>query len=299
MHLAMQSSTTYHFADDTNLLFSSKSLKVLRKRMNEDLEFLYDWLCANRLSLNAGKTEFIVFRPSRYKNSERVTLKLHHSKLFESTKIKYLGLILDNKLDWKSHISELSKKLGHAVGLLYKVRHLCPTHILRSLYYSIFNSHMSYGLAVWGNAKRLHISKIKSLQKRALKAIFFANNDNEIDISRIHFDLKILNIEHQLQVQLSSLMWDYDHDILPLSLRSYFKRANLVHNYGTRSASKGSLHYPKVNTSKFGTKSFKYKGVKVLNDLKNMHIYQNATSKTKFIKELKSDLLSSYITAYV
>ena len=296
MNLAMQTSTMYHFADDTNLLYSCKSLKSLRKRLNKDLELLYNWLCANRLSLNAGKTEFIVFRPPRYRSSERVTLKLHHSKLFESSKIKYLGIILDNKLDWKGHITELSKKLSRAVGLLYKIRNLCPQSVLRSLYFSLFNSHLSYGLVLWRNANRIYIDKIKSLQRRALKSIVFKNNENDIDVNMIHSDLKILNIDHQHQVQLSSLMWDYDHDTLPPSLKAYFKRANLIHNYSTRAASKGSLYYAKVNTIKYGIKSFKYQGIKVLNDLKKMSIYQNTGSKSKFLKELKSDLLSTYVS---
>ena len=45
MHLAVKQSTIYHFADDTNLLFSCKSQKELRKKMNNDLNLLYDWLC--------------------------------------------------------------------------------------------------------------------------------------------------------------------------------------------------------------------------------------------------------------
>ena len=64
------------------------------------------------------------------------------------------------------------------------------------------------------------------LLKTLRKAI---NMDNITDTNRIYFDLKVLNIDHQLQVQLSSLMWDYDHDTLPSSL---------VHNYSTRTASK-------------------------------------------------------------
>ena len=63
MHLAVKNSILHHFADDTNLLYSNKSIKVLRKKVNIDLECIHDWLCANRLSLNAGKTEFIIFRP--------------------------------------------------------------------------------------------------------------------------------------------------------------------------------------------------------------------------------------------
>ena len=170
MHHAMKFSTIYRFTDDTNLLYSCKYFKTLRKSLNTELALLYEWLCANRLSLNASKTEFIVFRPLRHKaNHERLILKLHHSKLFESSKIKYLGLILDNKLSWKWHIAELSKKLGSAVGMLYKIRNFCPLPDLRSLYFSIFNSHLPYGLALWGNAHRSLISKIKSLQKRAHK----------------------------------------------------------------------------------------------------------------------------------
>ena len=76
--------------------------------MNNDLKLLYDWLCANRLSLNTGKTEFIVFRPPRSSNNDRITLLLNSTRLYESTKIKYLGIILDNKLSCKALVNELS-----------------------------------------------------------------------------------------------------------------------------------------------------------------------------------------------
>ena len=85
MNLAMLSSIIYHFADDTNHLYSFKHIKELRKTINTDLKLLYDWLCGNRLSLNAKKntTEFLLFRPPRYKILDRISLNLHHTKLFE------------------------------------------------------------------------------------------------------------------------------------------------------------------------------------------------------------------------
>ena len=284
MHLAVEHSTIFHFADDTNLLYSCKPLKTLRKAINMVLQLLYEWLWANWLSLDAGKTEFIVFRPVGNKIKGQPTLKLQHTKLFESSKIKYLGLILDNKLNWKAHIN----------CLIYKIRHMRPTAVVRSLYYSLFHSHLSYGLVVWGNANKSYIDKIRSLQKRALKSIVFANNDNTVNTNRIYFDLKVLNIDHQFQVQLSSLMWDYDHDTLPSSLKGHFKRANFVRNYSTRAASKERLHYCKVQTYKHGIKSFKCQDIKILNDLKKMDIHQNTNRKCNFLKELKLDLLSSY-----
>ena len=117
------------------------------------------------------------------------------------------------------------------------------------------------------------------------------SNEVHNNINNIHHNLQILTVDHQLQLQMSSLMWDYDHDTLPESLKTHFKRANLVHNCITRSASKGSLFYGKVNTTKYGIQSFKYQGIKVLNGLKNMSILYIAI----FLKELNSHLLSSYM----
>ena len=257
--------------------------------LNQDFALLYDWLCANRLSLNEGKTEFIVFRPPRRSINLRITLRLHHTKLYESTKIKYLGLILDNKLNWKAHITELSKKLSRAIGLLYKIRQYCTPSTLRSLYFSLFNSHLSYGLAVWGNANS-DTKRIKSLQKRTICAI---SNETD-DIEKILHGLKILNCDDQLKVQLSSLMWDYDHDQIPPSLKVLFQKSNLIHNYHTRGSSRGNLYYPKVNTTKFGIKSFRYQGINILNTLKTLPFYKNCKIKINFIKQLKTYLLAEY-----
>ena len=295
MHLSVASSTVFHFADDTNLMCSGMTLKKLRRALNKDLALLYDWLCANRLSINTGKTEFIVFRPPRHNVDIRLTLKFHHTKLFESTKIKYLGLILDNKLSWKPHITELCKKLSRAVGMLYKIRTFCPTSVMRSLYFSLFNSHLSYGLVVWGNASKIDINKITSLQEKAIKAISKHKNGDDINISREYFNLNILNINDQINYQISSLMWDYDHNVLPSSLTQCFTRSSRIHNYKTRGALRGNLFHTKVNTIKYGIKAFRYQGVQVLNNLKKLDIYKNAKTKLKFLRDLKSYTLSKYI----
>ena len=124
MKNSVKHSILHHFADDTNLLCSDKDEKNLRKKMNEDLKLISVLLCANRLSLNVDKTEFIVFRPPRKKIENRFTLKLNRTTIYESTKIKYLGLILDQTLSWRHHVFELRKKLSRAGGILYKMRTL-------------------------------------------------------------------------------------------------------------------------------------------------------------------------------
>ena len=172
MKNAVKHSIVHHFADDTNLLCSDKCDKALKRKLNEDLKLIYAWLCSNRLSLNVDKTEFIVFRPPRKKMDNRFTLKLNQKTLFESPKIKYLGMILDQTLSWKSHIFELRKKLSRAVGILYKMKKSnCPQSVLISLYYSLFHSHMGYGICLYGLADEQYTSKIFLMQKRAIRLI--------------------------------------------------------------------------------------------------------------------------------
>ena len=112
MHKAFDKCMVHHFADDTNLLFSHKNPKIIKKVLNNELRFLFEWLCANRLSLNVGKTEFILFRPPRIKLESRIVLTLNHTKIHASYKIKYLGLLLDDRLTWKAFANYLKKLLS-------------------------------------------------------------------------------------------------------------------------------------------------------------------------------------------
>ena len=84
MKNSVKNSILHHFADDTNLLCSETGENRLKKKTNEDLKPIYIWLCANRLSLNVDKTEFIVFRLSRIKITNRFTLKALGEWLFSN-----------------------------------------------------------------------------------------------------------------------------------------------------------------------------------------------------------------------
>ena len=100
MHQAVTSSKMHHFSDDTNLLFSNKNPTLMEKILNQELKSVFEWLCANRLSINVTKTEFIIGNPSKKPLNQRIVLKLNGIKIFESPKIKYLGVILDPFLRW-------------------------------------------------------------------------------------------------------------------------------------------------------------------------------------------------------
>ena len=72
MHQAVTSSKMHHFADDANLLFSNKNPKLMETMLNQEFKSVFEWLCANRLSINVTKTEFIIFKPPKRSLSQRI-----------------------------------------------------------------------------------------------------------------------------------------------------------------------------------------------------------------------------------
>ena len=199
---------------------------------------------------------------------------------------------MDSRLTWKFHIHELTKKLSRAIGLLYKIRAYSPGPILMSLYYAIFHSHLTYGLPVWGFADQNLLDRIVLLQKKALWIITFA--DYRAHTKPIMKETKILSLADQRYLTVSALMWDLDHNSLPPTLSSYFKKHGEIHDQHTRLAHHGKFKVNKTNTVKHGGKSFQVQGSVTLNKIKDLDIYKNATSKESFLSNLKTSLLGNY-----
>ena len=80
------------------------------------------WLNANKISLNVGKTEQVIFTHQRKKLDTEIKIKLNRKRLCPSQSVKYFGIKIDKNLDWKDHIFGIEVKLNRANTLLFKVR---------------------------------------------------------------------------------------------------------------------------------------------------------------------------------
>ena len=112
LHRAIKFSVTHHFADDTSLLYVGKSIKSIQRRVNLDLRFLSSWLNANKISLNAGKTELLIFRDPRRRVDFDLKIKVDGKRIVPSKFVKYLGIYIDNHLSW--HQQEIGPGGWHA-----------------------------------------------------------------------------------------------------------------------------------------------------------------------------------------
>ena len=149
LHESVKFCSTRHFADDKNLLIANKSLKHIRKLLNLDLRFLSKWLRANKISLNCSKTELIIFRHPRKQINYELKLKTNGRKLYPSDYVKYLGILIDPRLNWDYHTDFIAPKLSRAKGMLMKIIHYIDANTLRSsillnffIYYVIWGTDM-------------------------------------------------------------------------------------------------------------------------------------------------------------
>ena len=179
LNIAIKNSETFHFADDTCLLNIKDSIKKINKVVNKDLKFLIQWLHANKISLNVAKTEVIIFRRKKKQLDFDLNLKICGKKLQASSYVKYLGIYLDQYLDWSPHANHLSDKLIKTNAMLCKLCHYVNEATIKSIYYVVFHSHLSYVCTAWGqNLNPKH--RINLLQKKAMRITSFAHYDAHV-----------------------------------------------------------------------------------------------------------------------
>ena len=99
-------------------------------------------------------------------------LYINGTPIEEVSEIKFLGVLIDNKLNWSAHIEYLVKKLRSAAAVLSRIRHAVPVEHYLKLYHALFESHLTYGISVWGGVPDTKIDKIFTVQKHCIRILF-------------------------------------------------------------------------------------------------------------------------------
>ena len=100
------------FADDTTVYKSSSNIRQLITSMETDLASLHDWFCANKLSLNVTKTNFMIFPPKLTNDNLDISvINLGNQPIQRVHCTKFLGIYMDDGLRWDEHINHISRKI--------------------------------------------------------------------------------------------------------------------------------------------------------------------------------------------
>ena len=101
------------------------------------------WLNVNKIALNVAKAGVILFKTKHKSCDTDLRLKLCRKRLYKTKYLRYLGIKIDENLNWKIHLHDLASKLNRANAVLAKLRHIVDSEVLRSTYFAIFYSHLN------------------------------------------------------------------------------------------------------------------------------------------------------------
>nr|XP_022902690.1 uncharacterized protein LOC111415306 [Onthophagus taurus] len=192
---------TVGYADDLTILIRGKYANVLLDRMQEALNLIENWCNKQCLSVNPKKTEMVLFTRKRNIGNPRLpTLAKIPLKL--STEVKYLGLIIDSKLTWKSHLDNRVNKACVAFGqcrrAVGRTWGLSPK-IALWIYTAVVRPMLTYGAVVWWTrtSKSTATTALNRIQRLACLYVTGALRSTPTAAMEIMLNLPPLNLHIQ------------------------------------------------------------------------------------------------------
>ena len=251
------------FADDTGIFCHSISLKLLVEKAEQIIKNVNEWFIANKLTLNIDKTSFIIFRSKRnsIKNLPD-TIGHENIKIKRETKIKYLGLTLEEHLSWDQHTNEICNKLKCLFPLFYNIRQYLDKDNIRNIYYTMIYSRIKYGSIITGQTTNENINKIQTLQNKLLKVLYYKNY--RYSTNNLHTELSILKFNDLINQETLSFLYKYVHDKLPSVFDNYFSHRNELSEM-IEEQRKRRFIFPMYKTD-MGKSSIKYVASKLFNE---------------------------------
>ena len=171
------------FADDTNIFVSGSSEQEAYDKASVVIDKLHEYMYDNQLHINIDKTCFMHFRPE-LSNEERMqcartrsvesiySLYINGKKIKKVSNVKFLGIVIDDKLNWEAHLEYLQNKFKLSIVLIKRIKRVIPETEYMKIYDALFSSYLTYCITVWGGIASYRLAKIFSLQKRCIRLLF-------------------------------------------------------------------------------------------------------------------------------
>ena len=220
------------YADDTCVLISGNHLNNLIDRLNTELISLNNWFKANKLSLNTKKSFFMIFHRSRIKPNVINKVVIDNHVLTQVNSAKYLGVIIDHKLNWIEHISYVKSKMSKGIGIMYKARQFLTKKALLMLYHAYILPYMTYCIEVWGCASQTQLNCLFLLQKKIIRIMNFSHY--LAHTNPLFLTMKVLPLRKIFFYKVGLIMYKYSLNLLPECIAHLYLRNDSIHEHNTR-----------------------------------------------------------------
>ena len=270
------------YSDDVLIYYASNDFEELRKILQTSIDSISQWYYGNRLLLSSDKCGAMVI--TNKSQTENLNLNIGGSDLTEVDNFKYLGVIIDNKLNFNLHVESKVSKVKSKLYALRRLRNILPQSSLIKLYRSIIQTGLDYSITVWGNTSQNNMINIDRQQKMAARIIMdnfdFINTrgDNLCNL------LNLQCFQDRLKYSTCCLMYKCIHGLVPDYLSNHILYEFEIHNHVTRTAINNDLYLPFPCIEQYKQSLF-YNGAKTWNNLSNL--VRDSTSLNTFKRNYK------------
>ena len=264
------------FADDSSFSISGDNLGITIPVLNEELRKVAAWTLANRLTINTGKTQMLLYSNKFVDFNSQEDVLFNGSPIEFSDSCSYLGVLIDNKLVFRNHIDRVVSKISKNTGILYKIRDFLPREARLSYYYSFILPYLTYNVLVWGSTYPVHLNSLIIQHKRTIRTL--AGVPYGHHTTGLFYEYKLLKFVD---------LYKYHVCLYMFSARNKYA---VSHNLSTRS---NNLPVSMFFRTTLGQHSINFMGPKIWNSLPES--VRNVDTLNRFKSEVKNYYLSFYI----
>jgi len=225
---------TIVYADDTTLIIRGRTVAEAKQKANAILDRFYNYFTLNKLTINGSKTKYMIFCPKNKRNINlEGEIEINNVTLEQVKTIKFLGLVLNDNLNWKDHKMYIKSKIQKNLGILYKCRQIMNLEECINMYNCFILPYLLYCLPVWGGTLTNQTDPIINVQNKVLRVL---TNTKRTQDAWNYVRHKVLPVSDLYKVEIAKFCFKHTKRLLP----SNFERvvmpvfANEIHNIATR-----------------------------------------------------------------
>ena len=176
---SLNNTTPSLYADDSEIYASSDNSSDLISKLNEDLKNLSWWMRKNKLQIHPTKSKYM-FIGSSYNIKNNICnepILINSTPVPRVTNYKCLGVNLDDKLGWDSHIEMICKKVAAGIAAIKRVKPFVPPEMLKVIYNALAQPYFDYCSPLWDNCGIGLKEKLQKYQNRAARILTGATYD--------------------------------------------------------------------------------------------------------------------------
>lgn len=159
------------YADDSNLKVSANSIEQLEANANSKMDSIYKFFNNCNLFLNTKKTKLIKFSTKQSRKIEKPNILVNSSPIDQVNEANFLGLKIDRFLSWEEHIKHIIRKINSGIYALKQMAFLSNSNTLKSVYHAHIQSHIHFGISLYGSTAKSNLDKLLTLQKKGIRII--------------------------------------------------------------------------------------------------------------------------------